>query len=91
MESTSPLKLRTQLPAIVDDQRNELTGLSRAILTDMYERLKFLDVQIERYDELIRRMHNSSALCQRLGKVRGVGPMIVDCSRGSCGKRYRVQ
>ncbi|WP_240975183.1 IS110 family transposase [Paraburkholderia aromaticivorans] len=81
----TPLKLRTQLPAIVDDQRNELTGLSRAMMTDLYERLKFLAVQIERYDELIRRTHNSSALCQRPGKVRGVGPMIATAVVAAAG------
>src|SRR5471032_1980814 len=53
----TPLKLRAQLPAIVDDQGNELTVLSRAMMNDMYERLKFLDTQIEKYDDLIRRTH----------------------------------
>jgi transposase len=81
----TPLKLRAQLPAIVDDQGNELTVLSRAMMNDMYERLKFLDTQIEKYDDLIRRTHNSSALCQRLGKVRGVGPIIATAVVAAAG------
>ncbi|MEM5318645.1 IS110 family transposase, partial [Paraburkholderia sp. JHI869] len=73
----TPLKVRTQLPAIIDDEHNELTGLTRTMMRDMYERLALLDRQIARYDNLIQQVHEASPTSQRLEKIRGVGPMIA--------------
>ncbi|SFU23955.1 Transposase [Paraburkholderia aspalathi] len=73
----TPLNVRTQLPAIIDDERNELTGLTRAMMRDMYDRLALLDRQITRYDDLIQQVHKASPTSQRLEKIRGVGPMIA--------------
>ena len=73
----TPLKVRIQLPTIIDDERNELTALTRTMMRDMYERLALLDRQIARYDELIQQVHKASPTSQRLEKIRGVGPMIA--------------
>jgi len=81
----TPLKVRQQLPAILDDQDNELTKLTRSMMRDMYERLTLLDTQIERYDELIRQAHKASVLSQRLEKIRGVGPMIATAVIAAAG------
>src|SRR5471032_699163 len=81
----TPLKVRQQLPAILDDQDNELTKLTRSMIRDMYERLTLLDTQIERYDELIRQAHKASVLSQRLEKIRGVGPMIATAVIAAAG------
>jgi transposase len=72
-----PLKVRTQLPTIIDDAHNELTELTRTMMRDMYERLALLDKQIARYDNLILQVHNASPISKRLEKIRGVGPMIA--------------
>jgi transposase len=81
----TPLKIQQQLPEILDDQANELTGLTRAMVHDMYDRLALLDTQIARYDELIRRVHKASASSQRLEKIRGVGPMIATAAIAAAG------
>jgi transposase len=81
----TPLKVRQQLPAILDDQDNELTELTRSMMRDMYERLTLLDTQIERYDELIRQAHKASVLSRRLEKIRGVGPMIATAVIAAAG------
>jgi transposase len=73
----TPLKVRTQLPTIIDDEHNELTGLTRTMMRDMYERLALLDKQIARYDNLIQQVHKASPISKRLEKIRGVGPMIA--------------
>ncbi|WP_250517764.1 IS110 family transposase [Caballeronia sp. INDeC2] len=73
----TPLKVRTQLPTIIDDEHNELTGLTRTMMRDMYERLALLDKQIARYDSLIQQAHKASPISKRLEKIRGVGPMIA--------------
>jgi transposase len=81
----TPLKVRQQLPAILDDLDNELTALTRSMMRDMYERLALLDTQIARYDDLIRQAHKSSTLSQRLEKIRGVGPMIATAVIAAAG------
>jgi transposase len=81
----TPLKVRQQLPAILDDPDNELTALTRSMMRDMYERLTLLDTQIARYDDLIRQAHKASALSQRLEKIRGVGPMIATAVIAAAG------
>jgi transposase len=60
------LKVRQQLPAIIDDDRNELTELTRSMMRDMYERLVLLDKQIARYDKLIHQVHKASPSSQRI-------------------------
>lgn len=81
----TPLRVRQQLPAILDDQDNELTELTRSMMRDMYERLTLLDTQIERHDELIRQAHKASVLSQRLERIRGVGPMIATAVIAAAG------
>jgi transposase len=73
----TPLKVRTQLPTIIDDGHNELTELTRTMMRDMYERLALLDKQIASYDNLIQQVHKASPISKRLEKIRGVGPMIA--------------
>lgn len=81
----TPLKVRQQLPTIIDDQSNELTPLTRRMMRDMYERLKLLDEQISQYDSLIQQAHKASAQSQRLEKIRGVGPMIATAVIAAAG------
>lgn len=79
------LKVRQQLPVIIDDERNELTGLARSMMRDMYERLALLDDQIARYDKLIHQVHKASPSSQRLEKSRGVGPLIATAVIAAAG------
>ncbi|ACC76552.1 transposase IS116/IS110/IS902 family protein (plasmid) [Paraburkholderia phymatum STM815] len=81
----TPLKVRTQLPAIIDEEQNELTGLTRTMMRDMYERLALLDRQIARYDDPIQQVHKASPASQRLEKIRGVGPMIATAVIAAAG------
>ncbi|WP_253189911.1 hypothetical protein [Paraburkholderia fungorum] len=41
------LKVRQQLPAIIDDGHNELTALSRSMMRDMYERLVLVSADVK--------------------------------------------
>jgi transposase len=42
--------LRRELPLILDDGENQLSGLFREMLDEMAERLKLLDQRIRQYD-----------------------------------------
>ncbi|UIF89977.1 IS110 family transposase [Cupriavidus sp. UYPR2.512] len=81
----SPLQVQRHLPEIIADTTTELTDFTRGMVCDMYERLKQLDEQIVRYDNKIRQIHRASAQCQRLEKIRGVGPMIATAIVAAAG------
>ncbi|GAB7545335.1 IS110 family RNA-guided transposase [Cupriavidus sp. 8B] len=81
----SPLQVQRHLPEIVADTTTELTELTKGMVCDMYKPLKQLDEQIARYDNRIRQTHRASAQCQRLEKIRGVGPMIATTITAAAG------
>lgn len=81
----TPMQVRKQVPVVLADTTNELTTLTRQMITDMYERLVALEEQITKYDSIIRRVHLASETSRRLEQVRGVGPMIATAVLASAG------
>lgn len=81
----TPLQVRKQVPQALTDTTNQLTELTRQMVTDMYERLVALEEQIARYDNTIRQVHLTSEMSRRLEQVRGVGPMIATAVLASAG------
>lgn len=67
----------SQLPAIVDDLENDLSGIMRQLLVSLYERIRFLDDQISAQDKLIAAIAKENEACKRLMKVPGVGVMTA--------------
>ena len=65
--------VRVQLPGIVADQDNFLSGLMRRLLTSIYERIVFLDVQIAQQNKVLQAIVKGNDACKRLMKVPGVG------------------
>jgi transposase len=80
--------VRTQLAAIIDNEHNDMTGLTRTMMRDMYERLALLDRQIARYDELIQQVHRALPASLRLENIRGVGPMIATAVIAAAGSAF---
>lgn len=78
-------RVRQELPSILEDAENELTVRSRQMMADMYERLVTLDDRITQYDRQIQQIHRGSPVSTKLGKVRGVGPLIATAVLASVG------
>jgi transposase len=83
--------VRKQLPAILEEDGNELTAVGREIFADLYARITELDERIAKYDLRIRLASQTSPACQRLGKIPGVGPMAATAfvATAGDGKTFR--
>lgn len=75
--STGIWRLRRELPLILEDAENELTFLTRELLSDLYNELVELDKKITYYTNKIEHIFKSSEPCQRIGKIEGIGPLIA--------------
>lgn len=80
-------RLRRGLAELLGDEENDLSGLVRALISDLQEELNALDRRIASYDLRIRELYRSSELCQRLGKVEGIGPVTATALIAAVGDR----
>ena len=69
--------VRNQLPALIADGENGLTGLMRQNLASLYESLCFLDNRVLEQDKLLKSVVNENEACQRLMQVPGIGIMTA--------------
>lgn len=65
--------IRKQLPRILEDTENELTGSDRELFHELYEELCKLDEKIKCYDKKLEIIYKNSPVCQRLAQIEGVG------------------
>ena len=68
---------RIQLPLIVDDPANGLSGMMRRILSSIYERIVFLEAQIAMQDKVLKTIAKENEACKRLIEVHGVGVLTA--------------
>ena len=80
--------LRRALARIVgDDEDHVLNPLVRALMAELREELTELDARIAGYDRKIRELYRNSEICQRLGKVEGIGPVTATALVAAVGDR----
>ena len=80
--------LRRALARIVDDNEDRaLNHLVRGLMGELREELTELDVRIAGYDRKIRELYRNSEICQRLGKVEGIGPVTATALVAAVGDR----
>jgi transposase len=65
------------LPLILEDNSNGLSGMRRELISEVAERLKFLEQQLRQYDLRIQRMARQDESCRRLAEIAGVGPLTA--------------
>ena len=87
-------RLRRSLAVIVGDSADGLSDLVRALIGELQVELTELDRRIASYDRRIRDLFRNSDLCQRLGKIEGIGPvtataLIVAVGDPKCFKNGR--
>jgi transposase len=64
--------IRKQLPRILEDRENELTGSDRELFSDLYEELCMLDEKINIYDKKLEIIFKNNSVCQRLAQIEGL-------------------
>lgn len=81
------VKVRQQLPDILEDAENDLTMAARVIFADLQDQLIELDKQVTTYGDKIQAVHRASEVSQRLSDVPGIGPItataLLMCQRFS--------
>jgi transposase len=67
-------RARRVIPAILADQDNELTAMAREAIAELYDLFRDLDRRIAYFDKKIDEVFRKNEACQRIAKIRGVGP-----------------
>lgn len=65
--------VRSQLPVIVSDLENELSGVMRRLLGSLNASITFLDAQIAEQNATLKSIVKQNEACKRLMKIPGVG------------------
>jgi transposase len=81
--------LRRELPLLLDDEENQLSGFFREMLGEMAERLKLLDQRIRQYDSKVEHVFGQDERCPRLAQVEGVGPLVATALVAAVGNASR--
>ena len=65
---------RRLIPDILADFNNELTPMARDAIAELYDLFRDLDQRIASFDRRIEEVFRNSATCQRIAKIKGIGP-----------------
>lgn len=67
-------RARRMIPEVLSDTENELTPLAREAIWELYDLFQDLDRRISVFDKKIDRVFRGNEACQRIAKIKGVGP-----------------
>jgi transposase len=67
-------RARRMIPEILADTANELTTMAREAIGELWDLLCDLDRRITIFDKKIDVVFKASEVCQRVAKIKGVGP-----------------
>jgi transposase len=80
-------QLRRRLADIVGSCDDGLNDLLRSLMRDLQAEMAELDRRIATYDRRVRELFRNSELCQRLGKIEGIGPVTATALVAAVGDR----
>jgi len=78
-------QVRKRLPEILEDGENGLSGLARELFADGYRQIVALDHHIKTYEAKIQALYQASAVCRKLGKMPGIGPITATAAVATLG------
>ena len=67
-------RARRMIREILTDEENELTALAREAIGELHDLFRDLDRRIASFDKKIERVFRASEDCQRIARIKGVGP-----------------
>jgi transposase len=67
-------RARRLIPEILSNRENELTPMARETIAELYDLMRELDRRIIVFDKKIQDVFRASEPCQRIAKIKGVGP-----------------
>jgi transposase len=92
--AVSATRAQRLIPKILAANNDELTGLMREIVSSLYAFMLQIDDRIRAFDRKIDAIFKASDVCQKIAKIRGIGPktataMIAAIGDGSDFKNGR--
>ena len=78
-------QLRKQIPMILEDAENGLTGDFRNLLLELYEDLTSCIEKVENYDKKLSKINDANEDCKRLSKIEGIGVITATALIASVG------
>lgn len=80
-------RLRRALADIAGSLDDGLNEMIRILVREAWEELAELDQRIVSYDRRVRELYRASELCQRIGKIEGIGPVTATALVAAVGDR----
>lgn len=80
-------RLRRALGQIAEGADNSIGDLFRGLVRDIHEELVELDRRIASYTRRIWDLFRSNEMCQRIGKIEGIGPITATALVAAVGDR----
>jgi transposase len=77
--------LESQMPRVLEDAENGLSGLSRDLFKRLFEHFRELDRQVQELERQIRTWHRESEASRRLERIPGIGPLTASALVASVG------
>jgi len=77
--------LNQQIPEILEDGQNGLSGDCRALFSRLFNHLRELDRQVREFEAQLQAWHRQHADSQRLEKIPGIGPLTATALIASIG------
>lgn len=87
-------RARCMIPKVLNEPNEDLSSLTREIIASLYDFMLQIDARIRFFDKKIDAIFKANEACQRIAKIRGVGPktataMIAAIGDGSDFKNGR--
>ena len=71
-----PLHLRKNLPTVIEDAEQNLSGRLRWLLQRLWQEWKQTEIDIETVTDEIERISTEDERCRRLRQIPGIGPLV---------------
>jgi transposase len=82
---------RRAIPEILSGQQPEVTELAREAIRELYDLFQDLDRRIRSFDQRIERVFRASEPCQRIARIKGVGPKAATAMVAAIGDGSEFQ
>jgi len=70
-------KFKQQIPIILESPSEELSPALRKLIYQLMEEFTYVEARISTYDKEVKEIYENKEICQRLGKIEGVGPITA--------------
>jgi transposase len=78
-------RARHMIPQVLGETNDDLSSLTREIVASLYEFMLQIDARIRFFDKKIDAIFKANETCQRIAKIKGVGPKTATAMIAAIG------